>query len=153
MKLYIARHGETISSLDNPERPLSDRGVEDTERLAAHCARAGLQIPHVVHTEKLRAKQTADIFAKYLQPHKVSETAIGFDHVDHIANLQELIPTWDDDTLLVAHLPFVSYAVSELVSGDVNKQLVRFPPTTIVCLEPQEDHHWIINWVLNPTMV
>ena len=63
MKLYLAQHGEACAKDIDPERPLTDQGRDDIERLAAFLARAGIQVERVIDSGKLRAAQTADLLA------------------------------------------------------------------------------------------
>ena len=63
MKLYLAQHGEACPKEVDPERPLTDQGREDIERLTAFLGRAGIQVTRVIDSGKLRAAQTADLLA------------------------------------------------------------------------------------------
>ena len=63
MKLYLAQHGEACPKDIDPDRPLTDQGREDIERLAAFLARAGIEVERVIDSGKLRAAQTADLLA------------------------------------------------------------------------------------------
>ena len=68
MKLYLAQHGEACTKDIDPERPLTDQGREDIERLAEFLARAGIEVARVIDSGKLRAAQTADLLAAAVAP-------------------------------------------------------------------------------------
>jgi probable phosphoglycerate mutase len=65
MAIYLIRHGETEGNarriLQQPETPLSDRGLEQAGRLAARLAGAG--IAAILSSDFARAAMTADALA------------------------------------------------------------------------------------------
>ena len=75
MKLYLVQHGEAVSEEEIPERPLSDKGRLDAQRLLSLIARAGVRVARVVHSPKTRARDTAVLFARVLGPGGVVEKA------------------------------------------------------------------------------
>ena len=66
MRLYLAQHGEAKSETEDAERPLTSRGTEDVKRVAGMLRKLQIKLPKIVHSGKLRAKQTADILAQGL---------------------------------------------------------------------------------------
>ncbi len=68
MELYLSQHGKAESEEEDPRRPLSAEGREETERVARAAATAGIRVDGVWHSTKLRARQTAEIFAEALKP-------------------------------------------------------------------------------------
>ena len=71
MKIYCVRHGEAQEVDVSPERPLTEKGTSDIESVARFMGEAGLHIDHLLHSPKLRAVQTAQIFAKYLKADQI----------------------------------------------------------------------------------
>ncbi|HBT41126.1 MAG TPA: phosphohistidine phosphatase SixA, partial [Rhodospirillaceae bacterium] len=59
MRLYLVRHGLALTKDENPDRPLSAQGQKDVKRMASFLGRAGVRMPRVIHSEILRAQQTA----------------------------------------------------------------------------------------------
>ena len=57
MKLYLMQHGEALREEEHPERPLTERGKEDVERVAAFLARAGIRVDQIRHSGKLRRRK------------------------------------------------------------------------------------------------
>jgi len=60
MDIYIVQHAQSKPSEQDPTRPLSEEGLSNIERVAAHAARFRLSVDHIYHSGKLRAKQTAE---------------------------------------------------------------------------------------------
>ncbi len=68
MHLYLVRHGEAKSAQEDPQRPLSSRGREEVDRVSRAVAKKGMVASRIVHSDKLRAKQTAEILARNIIP-------------------------------------------------------------------------------------
>ena len=154
MKLYCMRHGHT-EQFSNPqgERPLSLKGIEETNKMAVYLQRRGVYVLHIKHSGKLRAYQSAAILAGAVSnDDRVLEECQLLRENHSITLLKDLIQEWHDDTILVGHMPFISQLVSVLVLGDDSHHIVCFPPGTIVCLERFENR-WILNWILRPDLV
>ena len=66
MRLLISRHGDAVSKMENPDRPLSDQGKTEVNRMASFLARAGIKTSRVIHSGKARAAQTGAIYANVI---------------------------------------------------------------------------------------
>ena len=150
MKLYCVRHGEALSAPEDSQRPLSPQGEKDVDQLAQYLVDCAVSIPHIIHSPRLRAKQTAKRFAAPMDKARVVEVKSGLDESDPLDIILEELPTFHEDTMIVGHLPFLSRLVSQLVIHQPDMSIVRFAPATIVCLELHEAQRWNISWVLNP---
>ena len=73
MRIYLVQHGEAVPEAENPERPLSDKGRQDVQRLAVLVARSGVCVSRVLHSPKARARDTAVLLSKVLGPNGVVE--------------------------------------------------------------------------------
>lgn len=154
MKLYCVRHGEAQDASVNPERALTPQGQADVNKVAHHLKRIGISISTILHSDKLRAKQTAEIFAKTLHVPQISQCNDILDAEGPIKPILDMLPSWQDDTMLVGHLPFLFKLVSALVVNEENFfPIVNFPPSTVICLEFYENDRWIINWHLVPRLI
>jgi len=75
--LYLLRHAHAGQPEawegDDAARPLSDKGVAQSERLALHLSLAGFQPDLILTSPKLRALQTAQIVASALGLEAVEE--------------------------------------------------------------------------------
>lgn len=154
MKLYCVRHCEACDSGEDPERPLTEKGFEDANKVAEYLGRQSIEVAQIMHSGILRAQQTAEIYAQSLQTEQVTESKTLLAESGDVLPLVEMVRTWSQDTLIVGHLPFMYKLVSELVMGDQDfYPIVNFPPGAVVCLEHYEHERWIINWVLRPSIV
>ena len=60
------QHGEALPEEVHPDRPLTDRGREEVERVARAAASRGVAVSAVLHSGKRRAAETAAILAAHL---------------------------------------------------------------------------------------
>ena len=68
MQLYLVQHGASKSESDDPQRGLTDEGRQTVEQMADHLSLLELALDRIEHSEKLRARQTAEIMAERLRP-------------------------------------------------------------------------------------
>ena len=154
MRLYLVQHGEAVSKEVNPDRPLSDNGRRDVERLAAFLAKCGVQVACVVHSGKTRATQTAGLIAAALAPGREVQMLQGLGPEDPAQPLANQIGSWMSDKLVVGHLPQLGRLVSWLVVGNQDHDIVSLRPGSAVCLEREEGaSHWRLLWMLRPGML
>lgn len=153
MKLYCVRHGEALDAFDDAQRALSPRGEQDVQNLAQHFLQQQLRVSQVIHSPRLRARQTAEILAQALKPNTVTEAKTGLDENDSVEQMADDIQHWQDDTMLVGHMPFMSRLVSQLMIDNSYQHLVDFVPGTIVCLENYGDKMWLFKWIMSPELV
>jgi phosphohistidine phosphatase len=153
MKIYCVRHGEAEEADINLERPLTECGRVGVEKLARFMGEAGLHVDHMLHSPKLRAVETAKLFARYLNADQINECATLLDEYNDVNPIIDMVPMWHGDTMLVGHLPFMYKLISGLVVQNADfYPIVNYPPGTVVCLDRYNDR-WIISWVLNPSLI
>ena len=152
MSLYLVQHGEACTKDVDPERPLSDQGKADVDRVAAFMLQAGCRVQRVIHSDKLRARQTAERLARTMAADVALETSEYMSPNDEPAAFDWSGETLDRDTLMVGHLPFMAKLVSELVLADEDRSLVSFQPGTILCLDADQGQ-WRISWMIRPELL
>ena len=123
MIVYLVQHGKAKSEEEDPKRPLNDEGKAEVEKVAARAAKLGLEC-QVMHSPKLRAKQTAEIFASHLKS-EASEME-GLKPMDDPNIARDYIESEDENVMLVGHLPHMNKLASLLVSGDDAADIVAF---------------------------
>jgi len=153
MKLFLAQHGQAYAKDIDPERPLTERGKQDVARLAGFLAKAGVRVERVIHSGKLRAVQTAECLADAIAPGVIVEESGLINPNDNPKAFDWQSESWDRDTLVVGHLPFMSRLVSHLVVGDENRPVSAFQPGSIVCLELNEGSRWLVAWMIRPQLL
>jgi len=155
MHLYIVQHGLAVPKEAHPERPLSDQGRTDVGRMAAFLARTRPVIGRVIHSGKIRAAQTALIFAETIGPGRIVEEASeGLAPMDPPEVAAADIDTWTDDTMIVGHLPHLGKLTALLVVGDETRTIFHFTPGSVACLERGENGDgWTIAWAVRPELM
>ena len=153
MKLYLVQHGEAVAKENDPDRPLSEKGITDVKRIGRALTQARVAVERVIHSGKLRAQQTAEILASEISPGVQLEV---HDHIkpnDNPGTFDLPSENLNTDIMVVGHLPFMAKLVSLLVAGDDSLTLVAYEPGSMVCLERIEAHNWQINWMLRPELL
>ena len=150
VKLYLVQHGEAKREEEDPARPLTDRGREEAEKMAAYAARIGVRVERIVHSGKRRALQTAEIMARHLKPVKGVEKADALEPLADPKVWAEKLKEIDEDLMLVGHLPHLSKLTSLLLTGREDAEPVKFRMAGIVCLERDEEGKWRVQWVVKP---
>ena len=153
MKLYLVQHGESAAKEVDPERPLTERGRLDVERMAGALAGAHVQVERIVHSGKLRAAQTAEILAAAVASGVEPATSDQIDPLDDPAKFDWQATSAGADTMLVGHLPFMGKMVAQLVGVNSAQAPVAFRPGSVVCLESAESGGWQIDWMLRPELL
>jgi phosphohistidine phosphatase len=152
MKLYLVQHGEALPGEIDAERPLSARGRADVERTAAMLKAAQLGVSRVLHSGKNRARQTAELFAAALAPQSGSEAIDGIMPMDGVDSFARTLAGWQEDAMVVGHLPFMAKLVSLLLCGDQEAMLCSYEPGSIVCLERTAQDRWSLAWMVRPAL-
>ena len=151
MKLYLTQHGEAKREEEDPERPLTEKGREDIERVAELLRKRGIQVKRILHTDKKRAIQTAQILARYLEPPKTEATdALG--PLDDTSVWEKRLRHLDEDLMLVGHMPYLGKLSSRLLSGNERLQ-IGFEPGSVLCLERDASGAWSLRWMLTPEII
>jgi phosphohistidine phosphatase len=153
MKLYLMQHGEAEAEEVDPERPLSARGRQEVQAMAALLAASGVQVERVWHSGKLRAVQTAQILAGKLLPAGKAESIDGIRPNDPVEAFVADADVWELDTLVVGHLPFMSRLVAQLVLADPRREVVNYLPGSVVCLERRAADAWVLDWMVRPDVL
>ena len=147
--LYFAQHGIAVSKNDDPERPLSKDGIRQTNAIAKQLRQLDTPISAIFHSNKLRAKQTADIFSSILNPASMSELKVLSPNSDlSLINQSFTI----NNALYIGHLPNLDKIVSSLVTGDVESSIIKFQNSAVIGLE-KYDGHYQVGCYLTPQLI
>ncbi len=149
MKLFLVQHGQALSESEDPDRPLSATGQEETTQVAAAVMAAGVQPSLIRHSGKTRADQTAAIFAAALQPPDGVETADGLKPMDDVEALARSFDGETRNIMLVGHLPHLARLTGFLITGDADREIVQFRNSGVVCLG-FDDGAWTLGWAVTP---
>jgi phosphohistidine phosphatase len=153
MHLYLVQHGAAKSEAEDPHRGLTDEGRRDVERIAHSLAPLRLGLDRIEHSEKLRARQTAEILAARLRPAEGTHGIAGLAPHDDVEPVCVRLQQESKNLMLVGHLPHLSHLASRLLGLDRNHAVVRFQMTGVVRLDRDEAGQWEVRWVFPPELV
>ncbi|MEW6036299.1 MAG: phosphohistidine phosphatase SixA [Candidatus Micrarchaeota archaeon] len=148
MELYLVQHGEAKSEAEDPERPLSERGKKEAGKVARRLAESGIRPDEVFHSQKLRAKQTADIFSSALRSRSLEMQ--GLKPNDDPAIARDFVEGQGRSVMLVGHMPHLSRLASLLITGNPEHETISFRMGACVCLVKEE--RWKVKWILTPEL-
>ncbi len=152
MKIFLVQHGQAMTASEDPLRPLTPEGVDSVRRIAAWARDAAVGVMQIRHSGKLRAEQTAQIFAEHLKPPSGIISVSGLGPNDDVVPVGRIAAKELANSMWVGHLPFLSRLAGFLVTGNPEIQVVRFCNAGIVCLL-EEEGSWSINWVMTPDVL
>ena len=153
MFLYLVQHGDAKKEEEDPARPLSDKGIEDVKKVASFMFRLKITVEEVLHSSKLRARQTAEIIADSLNITKgVSETE-GLAPLNEPILWAEKLKTKTHSLMLVGHLPHLGKLSSFLLSGDKEKSIIAFKMGGVVCMKRDDSGTWTLQWMITPEII
>jgi len=153
MKLYVMQHGQACSKEQNPQRPLTERGSADVVAMGTILQRAGVSCNRVIHSGKYRAQQTAELVVQALALDVPLESSDIINPNDDPQAFAWQSDSWDQDTMVVGHLPFLAKLVSHLLLGNETACFAEFTPGTIVCLEKRQTQGWQLDWMIRPDLL
>jgi len=147
--LYFVQHGLAVDKKDNPDRPLSDIGIKQTQRIATYIHSADISISKIFHSGKLRARQTAEIYANSLKVPSLTaiENLSPNDDVKLIANNLDA-----DKALYIGHLPHLENLIAYLVCNDASANIIQFQNSAIACLQKQNNRYQL-KWFLTSELL
>lgn len=151
MKLYLAQHGEALSREEDEDRPLSRRGREEVKRVAHFLLEGRVRVGRVLHSGKTRARQTSELLAEAVCPETSVQQTDGIGPKDPVKPFIRRVENWQDDVLVVGHLPFMERLAGRLVAGRANGA-VHFGFGTVLCLE-LEGEDWRVLWMVRPELL
>lgn len=153
MKLFLVQHAEPKHKVEDPTRPLSERGWKDIKRMAKYAEEhLHIDVRQISHSGKLRAEQTAKALAERLDPPEGVTTDKNLEPLADPKALKRRLVETTEDVMLVGHLPNLSKLASSLLFGDEN-EVIAFKMGGIVCLHRDQQHRWTIQWIITPETI
>ncbi len=153
MALFLVQHGICLPKDKDPEKGISEAGIEETHRLAPVAKGYKIPVAKIVHSGKKRARQTAEIYHQALELETPMAVINGINPMDDVrAFAATLEPS--ADWMVVGHMPFMERLVSYLTTGDEAMRVYQFQNSGIVCLDALNNGagDWFIKWTLNPNI-
>lgn len=152
MSIFLSQHGKSASKDIDPQRGLTREGMTEITRVARILSQPGLGIDVIRHSGKARALQTAEIFAKSLNPVNGVKPRDGLDPLDDVVAFANQLPK-NRSEMYVGHLPFMERLVSYLITGNADGCVVRFQNGGVVRLDWEDERErWVIGWTVFPNL-
>jgi phosphohistidine phosphatase len=135
--LYIMRHGPAEAGFGgaDAERALSFEGMRVVTDAAAGLRAFGVRFDRVITSPLVRCVQTGAALCAVIE---VAETPVQTDLLcpgaQPDAVIEGLRNSFGEHTVLIGHMPDVSYLTGFLVSGQACAAVV-FSPATVACVE------------------
>lgn len=151
MHLYLVQHGEAKTEAEDPQRGLTEGGRRTVESMTEFLAPLGLALDRIEHSEKLRARQTAEILAAKLKPVEGTKQISGMAPNDDVEPMRARLTKESKNLMLVGHLPYLSRLVARLLGLPAEKQVVQFEMGGVVRLDREQTEQWLVRWMVIPS--
>ncbi len=133
--VLLVRHGAAVPRGERPERPLSATGRVRAGRMAAWLASHRVTVDRIEHSDRARARQTAEIFASALHlPATALRERRGLGPDDGPEALAREIAETRENLVIVGHLPYLGRLASCLLVGDADRLRVHLPDASVLAL-------------------
>ena len=163
--ILLLRHAKSSwenADLDDFDRPLAGRGLEDAPRMGKYLRKIGYKPDYIVSWPAVRAKQTTRLCVEAM---KKDEGIINWDQdlyfnsaLDYVRAIQQA-PEKAETMMVVGHNPMME-ATATALSGGKDKTAFRMPTAGLVCLESYAVRWQDINpgtcqvkWMMIPKVV
>jgi len=153
MQLYLVQHAQAKNEAEDPQRSLTKEGKQIALRMAGFAARRNITVAEIWHSEKLRARQTAEIFAEAIPPQAGMHEKPGLGPLEDVTPLVSALAGARDNLMIVGHLPHLSRLASRLLCQDETKTIVAFQMAGIVRLDREGAGEWSLRWIVAPELV
>lgn len=152
MELYLLQHGLAKSEEEDPERGLSPKGRDETERIAKQLKGRVHTPVEIWHSGKKRAEETATILAGAFGSESTIKQHPRLAPNDPIDPVQKEIDDFQGILMISGHLPYLSRLLSALLNLPEDQSPVQFRNSAVVCLNKVEGL-WKIRWILHPDLI
>ena len=151
MRIYLVQHGESKSEEEDPQRHLTDRGINEVQRVADFLSPLELMVDTVWHSGKTRAQQTGELLAEALRARLLQRTGLG--PKDQVAATKEALEQISGDLMIVGHMPFLGKLAALLVTGSEENEIVQFQFGSVLCMERRDHVKWKVAWMITPALL
>ena len=153
MNLYLVQHAKAASKEIEPERSLTQEGLNDINKIAAFIEPLELSIENLWHSGKKRAQQTTEILAGVINVKNEISVQDGLAPNDDVNVIKGKIISSEQDLMIVGHLPFLSKLASLLLTDSESSEPVAFKQGGIVCMKCEDKNRWQLDWIITPDII
>ncbi len=154
MTIYLVQHGKAKAKQEDPERPLNNDGITETNTVYKFLKNKKIEVVSIIHSGKLRAENTAEILLGGIDTKDGLIQKDNLNPNDNVNAIQDFILKQNLNYMFVGHLPFMNKLASLLLTGDENISVVKFKNSCVVCLnkESNEDTFNVL-WMIYPELI
>jgi phosphohistidine phosphatase len=161
MQLYIVRHGIAIDREDpncppDPERFLTDEGMEKTKQVAKGVAEIGAVPDLMLSSPYLRAVQTAEIFASALEQNKqkIRKTDLLLPGADPMQLFRELAREKQASAVFIfGHAPHLDDLIATAIGSKHHVTALKKAGVALVELRRMVPPSGELVWIATPKML
>ncbi len=153
MKLYLVQHAKAASKDADPQRPLTEEGRRDIQKVAEFIKPLNLSVDYLWHSGKKRAVQTSEFLAEVVKINEAQIIHDGLGPNDNVTVLKDELISARQDIMIVGHLPFLPKLASLLLTNSESSNTVAFKNAGIVCLDYSDDNQWQLQWMIIPELL
>ena len=150
MKLFLVQHAKAASKEIDPDRPLTEEGLRDIQKIAEFIKSLNLSVDYLWHSGKTRTRQTAEVLAEIIKVKGEVAAHDGLAPNDDIKAIRDQIISAQNDIMIVGHMPFVAKLASLLLTGSEFSGTIAFKQGGIVCLNYSDESKWQVEWMITP---
>jgi phosphohistidine phosphatase len=143
--VFLVHHADAVAGNIDHMRPLSPRGLAQAEQVAKELAARGAKPAAIWHSGKLRARQTAEVCWRAVNPFAAFTAVRGLQPEDDPETIAVALAAEDRDVLLASHMPFLPTLLHRLTTGRRDRMSAAFPLNGVVALERDGDV-WTERW-------
>jgi phosphohistidine phosphatase len=161
MEIYVVRHGIAIDREDpkcppDPERYLTEEGIEKTKRVAAAVAALGASPDLLLSSPYVRAMQTAEIFASALDysKQKIRRTDLLLPGTEPSLLFRELAKDKQTSTLFVfGHAPQLDDIVAAALGSKHHVTSLKKAGVALIELKRVSPPNGQLVWLATPKVL
>jgi len=150
MKLYLIQHGLSLSEEQDPQKPLSEEGKDETQKMGRFIKAEKICVASIWHSKKMRSIETVKIITEYIEKTDINER-VDLNPNDDVGKIKEELEAVRQDIMIVGHLPFLQKLASLLLFENEENDSITFKNSGIICLEYQEK--WKLLWKITPDLL
>ena len=153
MKLYLMRHGEAEGIYKGDQPTLNARGDDEVSQIGEALLSMNIQLDHIFHSGKLRARRTAEIVKSKLEVDTPMSEKEGLKPNDSVSAFAGNLEVDKGNIMVVGHLPFIAKLTSYLLAKTESESMFSFSTASVACLEYAHSLGWNLQWFINPENV
>jgi len=137
VRVCLVHHADAVGPHVDPQRPLSELGFAQADRLAERARDRGVKPDVIWHSGKLRARQTAEPFLRVCNPFADFRMVRGLRPDDSVQWIRDDLAAETREVLLVGHMPHIAELSRTLAPGSA-----PFPLHGLVLFEKDAAAGW-----------